>query len=59
VNGHDENEWNTRSRSFSGFLHRVNTFVVNCNFICIIHLINFSKAQNLPSYLRNVQFDDM
>jgi len=33
VNGHDENEWNTRSRSFSGFLHWVNTFVINCIFI--------------------------
>jgi len=25
----------------------------------IIHLKNFSKVQNLPSYLRNVEYDDM
>jgi len=25
----------------------------------IIHLINFSKVQNLPSHLSNVQCDDM
>ena len=60
VNEHDESEWSTRSRSFSALLHRVNIFVINFNFIqYIIHLINFSKAQNLPSYLRNVQCDDM
>jgi len=48
VNEHDESEWNTRPRSFSGLLHRVNTFAN------IIHLINFSKVQNIPSYLRSV-----
>jgi len=26
VNEHDESEWNTRSHSFSGLLHKVNTF---------------------------------
>jgi len=33
VNEHDESEWNTRSRNFSGLLHRVNTFGINFNFI--------------------------
>jgi len=33
VNEHGESEWNTRSRSFSGLLHRVTTFVINLNFI--------------------------
>jgi len=33
VNEHDESEWNTSSRSFSGLLRRVNTFVINFNFI--------------------------
>jgi len=33
VNEHDESEWNTRSRSLSSLLHRVNTFVINFNFI--------------------------
>jgi len=30
---HDESEWNTRSRSFSGLLHSVNTFASNLNFL--------------------------
>jgi len=48
----------TRSGSFSGLLHRVNTFVINFN--CIYYSSNkFSKVQNLPSYLRNVQCDDI
>ena len=60
VNEHGESEWNTRSRSFSGLLNRVNTFLINFKFICaIIDLINFSKVQNFPSYLRNVQCDDI
>jgi len=60
VHEHGESEWNTRSRSFSGLLHRVNTIVIKFNFIqAIIHLIKFSKVQNFPSYLRNVQCDDM
>jgi len=33
VNEHDESERNTRSRSFSGLLHRINTFVINFDFI--------------------------
>jgi len=33
VNDHDESEWNTRSRSFSGLLHSVNTFAINLNFL--------------------------
>jgi len=33
VNEHDESEWNTCSGSFSGLLHRVNTFVISFNFI--------------------------
>ena len=33
VNKHEEREWNTRSSRFSGLLHRVNTFVINSNFI--------------------------
>jgi len=32
VNEHDESEWNTRSRGFSGLLHRVNTFVIKFQF---------------------------
>jgi len=31
LNEYDESEWNTRSRSFSGLPHRVNTFVSNFN----------------------------
>jgi len=33
VNEHDESEWNTRSHSFLGLLHTVNTFVIHFNFI--------------------------
>jgi len=33
VNEYDESEWNTRSHSVSCFLHRVNAFVINFNFI--------------------------
>jgi len=33
VNKHDESEWNTRSRSYSGLLHRVNTFAINFNYV--------------------------
>jgi len=33
VNEYDESERNTRSHSFSGLLYRVNTFVINFNFI--------------------------
>ena len=60
VNEHGKSEWNTGSRSFSGLLHRVNTFVINFHFIqYIIHLINFSEVQNLHSYLRNVGYNVM
>jgi len=33
VNEHDGSEWNKRSRSFSGLLHRVSTFAISFNFI--------------------------
>jgi len=33
VKMNDESEWNKRSRSFSDLLHRVNTFVINFNFV--------------------------
>jgi len=37
VNEHGESEWNTGSPSFSGLLHRVNTFVIHFNFIQYIN----------------------
>jgi len=33
VNEYDKSERNTHSRSFPGLLHRVNTFVINFNFM--------------------------
>ena len=55
-----KSEWNKCSRSFSDWLHRVNTFVFNFNFVwAVIHLRKFSKVQNFPSYLHNVQCDDI
>ena len=44
VNEHGESEWNTRSRSFSGLLHRsILSLLISISYI--IHLINFSKVQ--------------
>jgi len=58
ANEHDGSEWNTRSRSFQVCCIRwILLLLVSVSYI--IHLINFSKVQNLPSYLRSVQFDDM
>ena len=54
VNEHDESELKTRSRSFSG-LWILFLLISNSH---IIDLINFCKVQRLPSYLRNVQFDE-
>ena len=57
MNEYDERAWNTRSRSFLGLLHRVNTFVINFNFI-YYSSCKLSKVQNV-SYLRSVERDDM
>jgi len=48
ANEHDESEWNTRSRSFSGLLHRVNTFVISFNFVyCSSNKLSWSTKSSL------------